>query len=134
MLRTAPPAGTVLEAGETLTVYINREELAVGSTIAPSCVGLGQNEAGRLLTSRGLSYSFIKVDSASPAGYVVSQSPRGAKAWPGRQRDAARFERAGRQRRWYVQTRMWPMAPSPGTITLGWPGRTENGYAQCAMR
>ena len=76
VLRTAPAAGTVLEAGETLTVYINREELAVGSTIAPSCVGLGQNEAGRLLTSRGLSYSFIKVDSASPAGYVVSQSPR----------------------------------------------------------
>ena len=76
VLRTAPAAGTVLEAGETLTVYINREELAVGSTIAPNCVGLGQNEAGRLLTSRGLSYSFIKVDSASPAGYVVSQSPR----------------------------------------------------------
>lgn len=76
VLRTVPAAGTVLEAGETLTVYINREELAVGSTIAPSCVGLGQNEAGRLLTSRGLSYSFIKVDSASPAGYVVSQSPR----------------------------------------------------------
>lgn len=76
VLRTAPAAGTVLEAGETLTVYINREELTVGSTIAPNCVGLGQNEAGRLLTSRGLSYSFIKVDSASPAGYVVSQSPR----------------------------------------------------------
>ena len=61
VLRTAPAAGTVLEAGETLTVYINREELAVGSTIAPSCVGLGQNEAGRLLTSRAVSYTHLDV-------------------------------------------------------------------------
>ena len=76
VLSTSPAAGTVMEAGETLTVYINREELAVGTTIAPNCVGLSQSAAGRLLTSRGLSYSFIKVDSASPEGYVVSQSPR----------------------------------------------------------
>ncbi len=76
VLSTSPSAGTVMEAGETLTVYINREELAVGTTIAPNCVGLSQSAAGRLLTSRALSYSFIKVDSASPEGYVVSQSPR----------------------------------------------------------
>ena len=76
VLSTSPAAGTVMEAGETLTVYINREELAVGTTIAPNCVGLSQSAAGRLLTSRGLSYSFIKGDSASPEGYVVSQSPR----------------------------------------------------------
>lgn len=75
VLRTSPKAGTMLEAGDTLTVYINREELAVGWITAPSCVGLSQSEAGRLLTSRGLSYSFIKVDSDSPEGYVVSQSP-----------------------------------------------------------
>ena len=76
VLSTSPAAGTVMEAGETLTVYINREKLAVDTTIAPNCVGLSQSAAGRLLTSRGLSYSFIKVDSASPEGYVVSQSPR----------------------------------------------------------
>ena len=75
VLRTSPKAGTTLEAGDTLTVYVNREELAVGWITAPSCVGLSQSEAGRLLTSRGLSYSFIKVDSDSPEGCVVSQSP-----------------------------------------------------------
>ena len=46
VLSTSPAAGTVMEAGETLTVYINREELAVGTTIAPNCVAACSPRAG----------------------------------------------------------------------------------------
>lgn len=69
VLRTAPAAGTVLEAGETLTVYINREELAVGSTSPPAAWALARTRRAACSPRGGSAIpSFKWWTAASPAG------------------------------------------------------------------
>ncbi|MEG1271120.1 MAG: PASTA domain-containing protein [Ruthenibacterium sp.] len=75
VLRTDPAAGTTLEAGSTISVYIARSKRETG-TVVPSIVGLSKTKAEALLRSRGLAMgNASKVDRDSPAGTVLSQRP-----------------------------------------------------------
>ncbi|MEG1073887.1 MAG: PASTA domain-containing protein [Ruthenibacterium sp.] len=76
VLRTEPAAGTTLEAGSTISVYIARSKRETG-TVVPSIVGLSKTKAEALLRSRGLAMgNASKVASDSPVGTILSQRPR----------------------------------------------------------
>ena len=74
VLRTEPSAGAQLESGDTLTVYISRDEVR-SEAIVPSCVGLSREKANQILSNIGLTYRVVNVDSTQPEGTVLSQSP-----------------------------------------------------------
>ncbi|MEG2931396.1 MAG: PASTA domain-containing protein, partial [Ruthenibacterium sp.] len=84
VVETEPKCGTVLNAGETVTVYISRGEQEVTTAKVPNCVGLGSSSAaGQLIGSRGLTVGGVKqVANGAPAGTVIGQSPAAGKVLP----------------------------------------------------
>ncbi|MEG2287926.1 MAG: PASTA domain-containing protein, partial [Ruthenibacterium sp.] len=84
VVETDPKSGTVLNAGETVIVYISRGEQEAMTAKVPSCVGLASTSAaGQLLGSRGLTLGGVReVASGSPAGTVIGQSPPAGKVLP----------------------------------------------------
>ena len=77
VIRTDPEAGTELEKGATLTVYISKgkqkddnENVAV-----PGLLGMTKDQAEKALTEKGLSIGSVnEVESTAEAGSVVWQS------------------------------------------------------------
>jgi serine/threonine-protein kinase len=74
VIRTVPEAGTYVEAGTTVTVYVSRPKEDTASLV-PSCVGLTQSVALQKLSALRLSANFVTVSSTEPQGTVLSQSP-----------------------------------------------------------
>lgn len=75
VIRTDPAAGETVEAGSTVYLYVSRTQVAT-TTKAPGVVGLTQEDAAKLLSTRKLVLGAVtEVYSDSvPAGVVISQT------------------------------------------------------------
>jgi eukaryotic-like serine/threonine-protein kinase len=70
-----PRGGTTIEVGKTVTLVVSRGKPPVE---VPSVVGLGEDEAGALITGAGLGLRVIEEFSDDvPRGRVIRQSPPG---------------------------------------------------------
>jgi serine/threonine-protein kinase len=78
--RTAPPAGTQIDKGSTVTLFISSGPQKV---TVPSVVGQSQDSASAELSNVGLKVSIVQQDSNEQPGTVISQDP-GAGALAGR--------------------------------------------------
>ncbi len=74
VIRTSPQATTNLYPGNEVTVYVSQGAGAVLVDL-PNVVGLYEDKAKELIAAEGLSCKIESVDSTSPKGVVVSQSP-----------------------------------------------------------
>jgi eukaryotic-like serine/threonine-protein kinase len=70
--RTAPPAGTQIDKGSTVTLFVSSgpQKAAV-----PSVVGQSQDSASAELANVGLKVSIVPQDSTETPGTVLSQDP-----------------------------------------------------------
>jgi serine/threonine-protein kinase len=70
--RTAPPAGTQIDKGSTVTLFVSSgpEKVTV-----PSVVGQSQDSASAQLANVGLKVSIVSQDSTETPGTVLSQDP-----------------------------------------------------------
>ena len=76
VLSTDPVAGTTVDAGDTITIYVAGEYRDT-SAIVPNIIGLTKKEASSQLAASNLSMGTItQVASTAAAGTVVSQSPK----------------------------------------------------------
>lgn len=73
VIRTDPAAGTTVEAGTVVTIYVSQGKQILKTTV-PALVGLTEEAARRELETKNLVPSVVSVDSDRPAGEVVSQS------------------------------------------------------------
>ena len=75
IIRTDPAAGTQVEAGSTVIVYVSRPQVAT-TTKVPSLSGMTVDDARTLLVQRHLGLgSQTEQYSSQPAGTIISQSP-----------------------------------------------------------
>ena len=75
VIRTDPAAGTQVEAGSTVVVYISRPQVAT-TTKVPSLSGMSAEDARTLLVQNHLGLGSQSEEySSQPAGTVISQNP-----------------------------------------------------------
>lgn len=74
VIRTEPAAGTVVDAGDTVQVFVSREDDSDSMPTVPNCVGMTQKEAMQALSRRHLSAVVVPTASSQPEGTVVRQS------------------------------------------------------------
>ena len=75
VIRTDPAAGTQVEAGSTVVVYISRPQVAT-TTQVPSLSGMSAEDARTLLVQNHLGLGSQSEEySSQPAGTVISQNP-----------------------------------------------------------
>ena len=76
VIRTDPEAGTEIERGSTLTVYVSKGKKPEDEKIAvPGLLGMTKDKAEKALTEKGLSIGSVnEVESTAEAGSVVWQS------------------------------------------------------------
>ena len=75
VIRTDPAAGTQVEAGSTVIVYISRPQVAT-TTKVPSLTGMSVNDARTLLVQNHLGLgSQSEQYSNQPAGTIIGQNP-----------------------------------------------------------
>jgi serine/threonine-protein kinase len=72
VIRTAPPAGTQIDKGSTVTLVISTGPQGV---TVPSVVGQSQDSASAQLANVGLKVSIVPQDSTQTPGTVLSQDP-----------------------------------------------------------
>jgi serine/threonine-protein kinase len=72
VIRTAPPAGTQIDKGSTVTLVISTGPQGV---TVPSVVGQSQDSASAQLANVGLKVSIVSQDSTQTPGTVLSQDP-----------------------------------------------------------
>ena len=70
--RTAPPAGTQIDRGSTVTLFVSTGPQKV---TVPSVVGQSQDSASAELSNVGLKASIVSQDSSETPGTVLSQDP-----------------------------------------------------------
>jgi serine/threonine-protein kinase len=70
--RTAPPAGTQIDKGSTVTLFVSSGPQRV---TVPSVVGQTQDSASAELSNVGLKVSIVPQDSTETPGTVLSQDP-----------------------------------------------------------
>ncbi len=70
--RTAPPAGTQIDKGSTVTLFVSSGPQKV---TVPSVVGQSQDSASAELANVGLKVSIVQQDSTDTPGTVLSQDP-----------------------------------------------------------
>ena len=76
VIRTDPAAGTQVEAGSTVIVYISRPQVAT-TTKVPSLIGLTVDDARTLLVQNRLGLgSQTEQYSDQPAGAIIGQDPQ----------------------------------------------------------
>lgn len=76
VVRTEPVAGTTVDAGETIVVYVSQGKALDENTVVPGCTGISSGKASQLLTQRSLTLGLVnRVASDAPVGTVISQSP-----------------------------------------------------------
>ena len=76
VIRTDPAAGTQVEAGSTVIVYISRPQVAT-TTKVPSLIGLTVDDARTLLVQNRLGLgSQTEPYSDQPAGAIIGQDPQ----------------------------------------------------------
>ncbi|MGQ0848051.1 MAG: Stk1 family PASTA domain-containing Ser/Thr kinase [Actinomycetota bacterium] len=85
VIRTQPPAGTPVKAGDTITVVVSS---GVAQIPVPDLAGLTYDQASQLLAQRGLEIGpnpgFLSTNEPNLDGRVVSQTPpAGAELAPG---------------------------------------------------
>jgi len=78
--RTAPPAGTQIDKGSTVTLFVSSGPQRV---TVPSVVGQSQDSASAEVANVGLKVSIVQQDSTQTPGTVLSQDP-GAGSQAGR--------------------------------------------------
>jgi serine/threonine-protein kinase len=72
VIRTAPPAGTQIDKGSTVTLVISTGPQGV---TVPSVVGQSQDSASAQLANVGLKVAIVSQDSTQTPGTVLSQDP-----------------------------------------------------------
>jgi eukaryotic-like serine/threonine-protein kinase len=70
--RTAPPAGTQIDKGSTVTLFVSS---GPQKATVPSVVGQSQDSASAELANVGLKVSIVPQDSTETPGTVLSQDP-----------------------------------------------------------
>lgn len=75
-IRTDPEEGEKELAGNTITLYVSREDNYVRVNV-PNCVGKSESSAKSTLQAAGFSVSVVEKESEKAAGTVISQSPTG---------------------------------------------------------
>lgn len=75
VIRTDPAAGETIEAGGTVYLYVSRTQVATTAKV-PSVVGLTQEDAAKMLSSRKLVLGAVTeaYSDSIPAGVVMSQT------------------------------------------------------------
>ena len=85
VIRTDPEAGTEVEKGSTVTVYISKGKQEAEKIEVPGLLGMTKEQAEKALSEKGLSIGSVsEVESSVEAGSVVWQSrDAGAEVEPG---------------------------------------------------
>lgn len=84
IVETEPKAGTVLNAGETITLYVSRGQQHADKAKVPNCIGMSStSQVATLLSNRGLMLGAVRrVASSQPAGTIIDQSPAAGSVQP----------------------------------------------------
>ncbi|MDE6880315.1 MAG: Stk1 family PASTA domain-containing Ser/Thr kinase [Oscillospiraceae bacterium] len=73
VVRTDPAKGTLLQEGDTVTLYLSKGPEIFNSTMV-TCVGVMKDEVQRMMDELKLVAEFTEVEDSKPAGMVLSQS------------------------------------------------------------